>query len=96
MNEKYPVVIYGASGYTGRLVIEFLREYSIPFIAAGRNRKRMEDSLKTIPGIENADFQIVEVEHSVESLSKLLAGKKLFVIPWVPSPALGRSPSRLR
>ena len=27
-----PVVVYGASGYTGRLVCEYLREYSLPFI----------------------------------------------------------------
>ena len=25
MNDSYPVVVYGASGYTGRLVVEFLR-----------------------------------------------------------------------
>ena len=27
---KKPVVVYGASGYTGRLVCEYLREYNIP------------------------------------------------------------------
>ena len=32
-----PVVVYGASGYTGRLVCEYLREYNLPFIAAGRD-----------------------------------------------------------
>jgi short subunit dehydrogenase-like uncharacterized protein len=31
-----PVVVYGASGYTGRLICEYLREYHVPFIAAGR------------------------------------------------------------
>ena len=40
-----PVVVYGASGYTGRLVAEYLREYNVPFIAAGRNRERIEDVL---------------------------------------------------
>ncbi len=30
-----PVVVYGASGYTGRLVCEYLREHNIPFVAAG-------------------------------------------------------------
>ena len=35
MSNKKPVVVYGASGYTGRLVCEYLREYGIPFIAAG-------------------------------------------------------------
>ena len=35
---KKQVVVYGASGYTGRLVCEFLREYQVPFVAAGRNQ----------------------------------------------------------
>ena len=30
-----PVVVYGASGYTGRLICEYLREYNLPFVAAG-------------------------------------------------------------
>ena len=40
-SNKKPVVVYGASGYTGRLVCEYLREYGIPFIAAGRSRAAM-------------------------------------------------------
>ena len=75
--DKYQVVVYGASGYTGRLVIEFLREYGIPFCAAGRSASRIEEALKTIPGIENADYEVAEVEHSTESLSRLLAGKSV-------------------
>ena len=71
MNTTYPVVIYGASGYTGRLVAEHLRDLGVPFIAAGRNRKRIEDALKLVPGIENARYEIVEVEHSVDALTKL-------------------------
>ena len=38
MSDLRPVVLYGASGYTGRLVAEYLREYSIPFVAACRNK----------------------------------------------------------
>ncbi len=34
-----PVIVYGASGYTGRLVCEYLREYNVPFVAAGRDRR---------------------------------------------------------
>ena len=29
MSTSKPVVVYGASGYTGRLVCEFLREYGL-------------------------------------------------------------------
>jgi hypothetical protein len=36
MNNKNPVVLYGASGYTGRLIAEFLREY--PTVRPNRKR----------------------------------------------------------
>ena len=38
MAESKPVVVYGASGYTGRLICEYLREYNVPFVAAGRDK----------------------------------------------------------
>ena len=77
MKDHYQVVVYGASGYTGRLVMEFLREYSIPFIAAGRSAQRIEEALRVIPGIENADYEIAEVEHSVPALTELFTGRKV-------------------
>ena len=42
MSAKKPVVVYGASGYTGRLVCEYLRELHVPFIAAGRDKARVQ------------------------------------------------------
>lgn len=77
MNTKKPVVIYGASGYTGKLVAEYLREYKLPFIAAGRNKERIEKALALVPGIETADYEVVEVEHTVEALTALLTGAKV-------------------
>jgi hypothetical protein len=71
------VVVYGASGYTGRLVCEFLREYQVPFIAAGRSQQRIEEALAKVPGIETADYEIVEVEHSVEALTGLFSGRQV-------------------
>lgn len=71
---KKQVVVYGASGYTGRLVAEFLREYQVPFIAAGRNKQRIEETLAKVPGIETADYEIAEVEHTVEALTALFSG----------------------
>ena len=40
MSGERPVVVYGASGFSGRLIIEFLREYNVPFVAAGRSHPR--------------------------------------------------------
>lgn len=76
MSDKQ-VVVYGASGYTGKLICEFLREYQIPFVAAGRSAKRIEEALVTVPGIETADYEIIEVEHTVEALTKLLSGRQV-------------------
>jgi short subunit dehydrogenase-like uncharacterized protein len=74
---KKPVVIYGASGFSGRLVAEFLREYNVPFIAAGRNRAKLEEVLRRVPGIETADYEIAAVGESVDELAKLFSGAKV-------------------
>jgi Family of unknown function (DUF5938)/Saccharopine dehydrogenase NADP binding domain len=77
MTSDYPVVVYGASGYTGRMVMEHLRDLSVPFIAAGRSRARIEEALKIVPGIENAVHEIAEVDDSIVALTKLFAGRKV-------------------
>lgn len=74
---KKPVVVYGMSGYTGRLVAEYLREYRVPFIAAGRDAGRIREVLAKVPGIDDADVEVVEVEHSVEALTELLQGSRV-------------------
>ena len=77
MSEKKPVVVYGVSGYTGRLVCEYLREYNVPFIAAGRDKAKVQAVVDKIPGIETADYEVVQVEHTVEALTKLFKGAKV-------------------
>ncbi len=77
MTSGYPVIVYGASGYTGRMVMEHLRDLSVPFIAAGRNRAKIEEALKLVPGIENAHYEIQVVDNTVEDLTKLFAGSKV-------------------
>ena len=75
MSKKKPVVVYGASGYTGRLVCEYLREYHIPFIAAGRSAEKIDAAMKAnVPGIETASYEVVEVAHSVKALTELFTG----------------------
>jgi short subunit dehydrogenase-like uncharacterized protein len=69
MSDKYPVVLYGASGYTARLIAEFLREYQLPFIAAGRNPEAIKEAIEKVPGIETATYEVVKVDHNVESLT---------------------------
>jgi len=70
-----PVVVYGASGYTGRLICEYLREYHVPFIAAGRSADTLKASMEAnVAGIETADYEIVEVSHDADALKSVFAG----------------------
>jgi len=74
-SSKKPVVVYGASGYTGRLVCEYLREYNIPFIAAGRSADKLHAAMKNhVAGIETANYEVVEVQHTAAALSRLFSG----------------------
>ena len=78
MSHKNPVVIHGgANGFSGRLIAEFLREYNVPFVAAVRNHARIEDVMKHVPGIETANYEIVETAGSVEELTRVFAGAKV-------------------
>ena len=74
MSDKKKVIVYGASGYTGRLVCEYLREFNVPFIAAGRDKARIAEALETVPGIGTVEHDIVEVEHAVGPLTELFDG----------------------
>jgi short subunit dehydrogenase-like uncharacterized protein len=74
MTDK-PVIVYGASGYTGRLVCEYLREFNVPFVAAGRDKDKLNAAMaQNVAGIETATYEIQTVEHSVEALTELFRG----------------------
>ena len=77
MSDTRPVVVYGASGFSGRLTVEFLREYNVPFVAAGRDRARLEEVLAHVPGIGTASYEIVEVAHDVAALTELFHGARV-------------------
>ena len=77
MSKQRPVVIYGANGFSGRLIAEYLREFNVPFIAAGRSLTRLRDVMQHVPGIETADYECVETQGSVEDLTRLFSGAKV-------------------
>ena len=70
-----PVILYGASGYTGRLIAEYLRDYGIPFTAAGRNKAAIEAAMASVPGIETASYDILEVPHEADALAQAFKGR---------------------
>lgn len=84
------VVIYGASGYTGKHVAERLAQKGIPFIAAGRNRDRIAQQLAALPGLAGARYEVVGVEHEEAALTALLRGKKVVYNLVGPYMQLGR------
>jgi hypothetical protein len=71
------VVIYGASGYTGKHLAWKLAQRGIPFIAAGRNKARLTEQLSATPELAGAEYEVVAVEHNEASLTKLLEGKSV-------------------
>ena len=48
MSESPKIVVYGGSGYTGKLVAECLAERNMPFYFSGRNQAKLESSLKIV------------------------------------------------
>ena len=74
---KPQVVLYGANGYTGQHVAWKLAERGIPFIAAGRNKARLEESLGKMPELKDARYEIVTVGHDEASLTELFRGCKV-------------------
>ena len=75
---KYPVVVYGASGYTGMLIMDWLIDLNIPFTAVARNVKRTQEMMaQRVVRLESAVYEIVEAAHDVESLARAFQGAKV-------------------
>ena len=74
MSSTAKVLVYGASGYTGKLVAESLADRNIPFVFAGRNRERLEEGLKVVEERMGrpVDAKIGIASNTVEELLPLL------------------------
>jgi Family of unknown function (DUF5938)/Saccharopine dehydrogenase NADP binding domain len=90
MKTKPPVVVYGASGYTGKLIVERLVDADIPFIAAGRDKKRLEEALNGLPNAKKAQANVVAVEHDTRALTGLFEGARVVANVVGPFGQLGR------
>jgi len=71
------VIVYGASGYTGKLIAWHLAEQQIPFIAAGRDDARLQEQMAAVPECKDHDYECVAVGNSKEELVELFSGKKI-------------------
>jgi short subunit dehydrogenase-like uncharacterized protein len=75
---KYPVVVYGASGYTGMLIMDWLIDQNIAFTAVARNAGRTREMMaQRVVRLESATYEIIEVDHTVESLTQAFRGAKV-------------------
>ncbi|HVP99732.1 MAG TPA: saccharopine dehydrogenase NADP-binding domain-containing protein [Roseiarcus sp.] len=90
MPTNYQVVVYGASGYTGKLTAWKLAKRGIPFIAAGRDKTRLAAEMEKVPELKGADYLCVSVPHDVASLTELFKGKKVVLNIVGPFMQLGR------
>ncbi|HTR05156.1 MAG TPA: saccharopine dehydrogenase NADP-binding domain-containing protein, partial [Paraburkholderia sp.] len=79
MATAYEVVLYGASGYTGKLTAWKLAERGIPFIAAGRSKERLEAEMAKVPELAGHDYRCVAVENETGALTELFQGKKAVI-----------------
>jgi hypothetical protein len=90
MSETRPVVVYAASGYTGRLVCESLTKLGVPFVAAGRSQARLEEVAREMRA-KGGDCGARAVEHTPQGLRELLRGAKVVVNVSGPFSLLGRA-----
>ncbi|MEM5432802.1 saccharopine dehydrogenase family protein [Cupriavidus oxalaticus] len=75
---KHPVVVYGASGYTGMLIMDWLIDQNIPFTAVARNAGRAKEMMaQRVVRLESADYEIIEAEHDVDALVAAFRGAKV-------------------
>lgn len=69
------VVVYGASGYTGKLIARHLAARDVPFIAAGRSAAKIHEQFATQPELKDARYEVLEVPNEEGALTELLRGK---------------------
>ena len=79
-DREFDVVIFGASGYTGKLVAEYMHDQygddqSIKYAIAGRNTEKLLEVKKDLN--LNEDIKILEVDSSdLDSLNKMTSSAK--------------------
>lgn len=86
MNKISSVFVYGATGYTGRLVCEDLYRRKIPFTMGGRNLERLEAFRQELG---DPQIPIISVSHILEDLQKAFEGHEIVINVTGPFSLLG-------
>jgi hypothetical protein len=75
---KHSVVVYGGSGYTGMLIMDWLIDQNIPFTAVARDVGRAKEKMaERVVRLEQATYELIECPHEVEALAKAFAGARV-------------------
>ena len=75
---KYPVVVNGASGYTGMLIMDWLIDQNIPFTAVARNADRVKEMMaERVVRLESAVYEVIEAPNEVDALTKAFKGARV-------------------
>ncbi|HEY5147528.1 MAG TPA: DUF5938 domain-containing protein [Polyangiaceae bacterium] len=90
MTTLHPVVVYAASGYTGRLACESLTKLRVPFVAAGRNQARL-DAIVAEMRAKGGDCVARVAEHTPVGLRALFHGAKVVINISGPFSLLGHA-----
>jgi NAD(P)-dependent dehydrogenase (short-subunit alcohol dehydrogenase family) len=70
MSHQRKVLVYGASGYTGKIIAESLAQRDIPFYMSGRNEGRLKEAIKIVEERHGApiDAEIAVASNSPDEL----------------------------
>ena len=80
ISRQYDVIVWGASGFTGKLVVEyFLQQYGtgINWAIAGRNRQKLEQVLQELGAGDNAPDILIADSHDPVSMATLAKATKV-------------------
>jgi short subunit dehydrogenase-like uncharacterized protein len=90
MAREAQIVVYGASGYTGQIIMERLAALGLPFIAAGRDQARLEAAVGKLSRPAQSLARVAAVDHTTEALAALLKKSKVMINVTGPFGQLGR------
>lgn len=78
MAERAPILVHGATGFTGSLVCEALAERGLPFAIAGRSRARLEATARRVEASGSAPGELVEIDvERPETLRDAVRGRAI-------------------
>jgi short subunit dehydrogenase-like uncharacterized protein len=84
------IAIYGASGYTGKLIAEYCAKAGLSFRAIGRSAERVQQALSEVPGLDRVKVEVTEASHDQAALARAFAGARVVVNVVGPFGQLGR------